>query len=187
MNLLEILERHSMLRHGCFFKFLNVWKQLFHRTTTTGASLLSLILSSVNWLSYNWDLKVDGWLWKLYFLSKQLFFISFMTSFVIFIHFIYKRLLMWLAHSIQGQSYKEVNVMCNAAGIYLLKVNNRKTRISCEICSNLTIKTPERQWRCSDVFIINLEYILHLVLVFLLLTLNDHSTTLRKCSTQSIH
>ena len=77
--------------------------------------------------------------------------------------------------------------MCNAAGIYLLKVNNRKTRISCEICSKLTIKTPERQWRCSDVFIINLEYILHLVLVFPLLTLNDHSTTLRKCSTQSIH
>ena len=29
------------------------------------------------------------------------------------------------------------------AGIYLLKVNNRNTRTRCEICSKLTIKTPE--------------------------------------------
>ena len=29
------------------------------------------------------------------------------------------------------------------AGIYLLKVNNRSTRTRCEICSKLTIKTPE--------------------------------------------
>ena len=28
-------------------------------------------------------------------------------------------------------------------GIYLLKVNNRTTRTRCEICSKLTIKTPE--------------------------------------------
>ena len=32
-------------------------------------------------------------------------------------------------------------------GIYLLKVNNRNTWTRCEICSKLTIKTPERrQW-----------------------------------------
>ena len=30
-------------------------------------------------------------------------------------------------------------------GIYLLKVNNRKTRTRCEICSELTIKTPEQR------------------------------------------
>ena len=43
----------------------------------------------------------------------------------------------------------------------------------CEICSKLKIKTPEqRQRRRSDVFIVNFEHILHLVLVFLLLTLN---------------
>ena len=30
------------------------------------------------------------------------------------------------------------------AGIYLLKVDNKNTRTSCEICSKLTIKTPER-------------------------------------------
>ena len=59
------------------------------------------------------------------------------------------------------------------AGIYLLKVNNKNTRTRCEICSKLTIKTPERrQWRRSGVFIVNFKRISHLVLVFLLLTLN---------------
>ena len=29
------------------------------------------------------------------------------------------------------------------AGDYMLKVNNRNTRARCEICSKLTIKTPE--------------------------------------------
>ena len=31
------------------------------------------------------------------------------------------------------------------AGNYMFKVNNRNTRTSCEICSKLTIKTPERR------------------------------------------
>ena len=61
----------------------------------------------------------------------------------------------------------------NPADIYLLKVNNRSTRTRCEIYSELTIKTPERrQWRRFGVFIVNFEYISHLVLVFLLLTFN---------------
>ena len=39
--------------------------------------------------------------------------------------------------------------------------------------SKLTIKTPgRRHWRRSGVFIVNFERISHLVLVFLLLTLN---------------
>ena len=46
----------------------------------------------------------------------------------------------------------------NLAGTYLLKVNNRNTKTKCEIYSKLTIKTLE--W--------------HLVLVFLLLTLNKY-------------
>ena len=59
------------------------------------------------------------------------------------------------------------------AGIYLFKVNNRNTRTRCEICSKLTINTPElRQWRRSGVFIVNFEHISHLVLVFLLLALS---------------
>ena len=61
----------------------------------------------------------------------------------------------------------------NPAGIYLLKVNNRNIRTRCEICSKVTIKTPEqRHWRRSGVFIVNFEHISHLVLVFLLLTLS---------------
>ena len=31
------------------------------------------------------------------------------------------------------------------ANIYLLKINNRNIRKKCEICSKLTIKTPERR------------------------------------------
>ena len=59
------------------------------------------------------------------------------------------------------------------ADIYLLKGNNRNARARYEIYSKLTIKTPERcHWRCSGVFIVNSEYISHLVLVFLLLTFN---------------
>ena len=59
------------------------------------------------------------------------------------------------------------------AGIYLLKINNRNTRIRGEICSKLTIKTPEwRQWRYYGVFIVNFEHISHFALFFMLLTLN---------------
>ena len=59
------------------------------------------------------------------------------------------------------------------AGIYLLKVNNRNTRTKCEVCSKLTIKIPERRrLGRSGIFIVNFEHISHLVLVFLLLTLN---------------
>ena len=36
---------------------------------------------------------------------------------------------------------------------YMFKVNNRKTITRCEICSKLTIKTPERrQWHISNIF-----------------------------------
>ena len=71
-------------------------------------------------------------------------------------------------HILRFQSHRT-----NPAGIYLLKVNNRNTRTRCEICSKLTIKTPERrQWRRSGVFTVNFEHISHLALVFLLLTLN---------------
>ena len=50
----------------------------------------------------------------------------------------------------------------------MFKVNNRNARKRCETCSEFTIKTPERcQWCCSGVFIVNFEYILHLVLAFL--------------------
>ena len=41
--------------------------------------------------------------------------------------------------------------------IYLFQVNNRNTRTSCEICSKLTIKTPER---LSLLLILNIFYTL---------------------------
>ena len=34
--------------------------------------------------------------------------------------------------------------------IYLLKVNNRNAKARCEICSELTIKTPERRQKFSE-------------------------------------
>ena len=51
------------------------------------------------------------------------------------------------------------------ANIYLFKVNNKIIRKRPEICS-------KRQHRRSGVFIVNFEHILHLFLVFLLLTLS---------------
>ena len=58
----------------------------------------------------------------------------------------------------------------------MFKVNRKNTRMTprrkCGICSKLAIKTPvRRHWRRSGVFIVNLEQISNLVLVFLLLIL----------------
>ena len=62
---------------------------------------------------------------------------------------------------------KYVLTSLDTAGIYLLNVNERNTK---------TKETPERRhwgyWHLSDVFIINFEHISHLILLFLLLTLN---------------
>ena len=50
--------------------------------------------------------------------------------------------------------------------VYQFKVNNRN-RKRCEICSKLTIKTPERRhWRRPDFFIANFEHILRVFLMF---------------------
>ena len=66
--------------------------------------------------------------------------------------------------------YLRFQVGSDPAGNYMFKVTNRNTRARCEICSKLTIKTPEgRHWRCSGVFIVKFENISHLILVFLLL------------------
>ena len=66
-----------------------------------------------------------------------------------------------------------MNNSINQTGIYLFKVNNRNTRTMWEIYSRLTIKTPEQSyWLRSGVFNVNFEQISHIVLMFLLLTLN---------------
>ena len=57
--------------------------------------------------------------------------------------------------------------------IYLFKVQNRNTRISCKLCSKLTIRTPEwGHWHLFGILIVNFVHILHLSLVFLLKTLS---------------
>ena len=49
----------------------------------------------------------------------------------------------------QIQTSRKSNLL-NFGNIYLFKVNKKITRKRCEICSMLTIKTPERrQWRMS--------------------------------------
>ena len=56
------------------------------------------------------------------------------------------------------------------AKIYMLKVRNIRTRR--QICSKLTMKTPERHLASTpSVFIVNFEHISHLAIVFLLFTL----------------
>ena len=65
---------------------------------------------------------------------------------------------------------KGIYLLTFLASMYLFKVSNTNTRKMCEICSELTIKTPEwRQWRRSSVFIVNFEQISHVVMVFPLL------------------
>ena len=88
-----------------------------------------------------------------------------------------RRLLTAESSSLQTAKFLhlQTNVSVNdcPAGNYVFKVNNRNIRTRCEICSKLTIKTPERcHWRRSGVFIVTFEHISHLVLVFLLLTLS---------------
>ena len=57
-----------------------------------------------------------------------------------------------------------ISLIINSVGIGLLKVNNRSIRTSCEMCSMLTVKTPERRhWHRSGVFIVNFEHISYLV------------------------
>ena len=50
-------------------------------------------------------------------------------------------------------SLSNLNIWRNPVCNYIFKVNNRNTRIRCEISSKLIIKTPERRhWRHSGVF-----------------------------------
>ena len=108
---------------------------------------------------------------RLFLLNSRSFLFMFLIGFTLFI--------VWFLFSI-FRLLHIFNLVTSAAnsklcpvGVYLLKANNRNTRTKCEICSVLTIKTPERrQWRRCGIFIVNFEHISHLVLVFLLLTLN---------------
>ena len=85
----------------------------------------------------------------------------------------------WFWASCQHWLYFFVLILCKFGIFYhplrkcLFKANNRITRKKSEICSELTIKSPERRlWRRSGVFIVNFEHLSNLFLMFLLLTLN---------------
>ena len=59
-------------------------------------------------------------------------------------------------------------------GNYMFKVNNRNTKTRCEICSKLLCNFIEITLlhKCWHSSIVNFENISHLVLAFLLLTMN---------------
>ena len=60
-----------------------------------------------------------------------------------------KRFLIFLAFRLSFSKWDLaitiIPAIYNTAGISLLKVNKRHTRTRCELCSNLTIKAPERR------------------------------------------
>ena len=100
------------------------------------------------------------------------------TSFALYIHYhefkptrrynFHRKKYEWNRLSI---NHDESGYSINPTSNYMFEVNNRNTRTRCEICSKLTIKTPERRkWRRSGVFIVNFEHIFHLVLMFLMPT-----------------
>ena len=73
---------------------------------------------------------------------------------------------------------QRVWITASPTGIYLFKVNAEDTRLMYEICSKLIIKTTDRRhWHRSGVFV-KFEQILHIVLVFPLLTFNNYMSTL---------
>ena len=87
--------------------------------------------------------------------------------------FINKNHILWKSDSPDSTVLALNNLSCSLFSIR--SVHEGNTRKRCEICSKLTIKTPElRQRSLSGVFIVNFEHISHLFLVFLLLTLNKY-------------
>ena len=53
-------------------------------------------------------------------------------------------------HAILTKIYQ--NKAKNTVGNYMFKVNNRNSRIRCEICSKLTIKTPVSLLLALNIF-----------------------------------
>ena len=69
--------------------------------------------------------------------------------------------------------HKVDNIPANTLHNYLLNFHKRNTRKLFDLCSKLTIKTPEPiYWRRFGVFFINFEHISLLFLMFLLLALS---------------
>ena len=133
----------------------NLWKDIFCRILPNN-DILSEILMLLHWI-----LKIF-----LYFIFLNLF-LSTLVLPKLFCHLTAPKQILgcWLPDWVSHRT------IATPAGNYLFKINNRNTITRWEIYANLTIKTQERrQWRCSGVFIVNFGHILHLVLVFVLLT-----------------
>ena len=82
-------------------------------------------------------------------------------------HWVRWNFLFVMFHENEVRDVYTLSVITCSATQHVLQVNNRNNRTRCEICSKLTIKTPERHhWCRSGVFIGNFEHISHLVLVF---------------------
>ena len=79
----------------------------------------------------------------------------------------------WVNNLFRDDIYPVSYFLFIPINFYLFKVNHRNTRKRCEICSKLSIKTPERrQWPLSGIFIANFKLISNIILVFPLWTLN---------------
>ena len=102
-------------------------------------------------------------------------FVSFQSTILRLLSITIKWIELWTFNKIPTEwlnCCKSITECYNPVRFYLPKDNNRNTKTMDEICSKLIIKAPERrQWRHSGVFIVDFEQILHIILVFLLLTL----------------
>ena len=86
----------------------------------------------------------------------------------------------WLTH-VTCTCFKETTLFFNVhlsffvdfipcpTGKYMFKVNNKKIRLICWMCSMLKINTA---WHRSGVFIVDFDHSQHINIVLLLLTLN---------------
>ena len=113
-----------------------------------------------------------------FFFNNSIYRTTLANNFHIAIALLHKLYQNWLKLVVAIKIYFMIKFNTNPVGICLFKGNNKSTRTRCEICLNLTIKTPDRRhWRRFGVSIVNFEHISHLVLVFPLLTLSKQIPT----------
>ena len=94
------------------------------------------------------------------------FFIRFPFSFITFHHFAAKDILFILESLMEKGEHKcKIGLaIAYQIGICLIKVNNEKTRIMCDIWLKLNTKITETRQRLrSGVFILNIEHISHII------------------------
>ena len=102
----------------------------------------------------------DGWNNRIFFQEKW-FEYEFVLKYLENLGYWENLILFWMMlNKVSAYLYTLVNDIytekSSSTNIYLFIVNNINTRKRCEICSKLTIKSPQRR---STVFIVNLEHI----------------------------